>query len=552
MHATLYYDLTSLTNCPLEALNVSSLATTVLKKVTSALTFKPTMSALLAMSSLMRISFQQKKYLLPSPRQWKVLVLLSPFPQVSFLPSLYLLLSYLQILTCLARISPLRLRLPPLPLFLFWTLILMVPLLPQLSLDLPLTPSLPPSSNPVIEPDLDDHPSLAVELAPHVPSEVLTSSSPPPQPPTRMLTRSQTNSLTPKAFPDYKLFSSTKYPLMALSSLTLPIEPRTYLQAAKHPCWLDAMQAEFTALLSNHTWTLVPRPLHQKVVRNKWVFKLKQKADGTIDRYKARLVAKGFDQEAGVDFHETFSPVIKPATIRLVLALVVHFNWVVHQLDISNAFLHGYLKEEVFMEQPKGFEDPTFPDHVRHLHKSIYGLKQAPRAWFMRPSQALLELGFSNSIVDTSLFLFHQHSIHIFVLIYVDDILVSSNSPAAVSGLISHLHRDFVVKDLGPLSYFLGIQATRQPQASMSLTCCTGLAWMAPSRSPHHAPRLGNCLALMGIPLVTLLSTVTLSEPYNIAHLCARILRIVSTNFANFCTRPPLSTWWQLSESYVI
>jgi hypothetical protein len=166
-----------------------------------------------------------------------------------------------------------------------------------------------------------------------------------------------------------------------------------------------------------------------------------------------------------VDFHETFSLVIKPTTIRLVLSLAVHFNWVVHQLDISNAFLHGYLEEEVFMEQPKGLEDPTFPDHVCRLHKSIYGLKQAPRAWFMRLSQALLELGFSNSIMDTSLFLFHQHSIHIFVLIYVDDILVSSNSPAVVSGLISHLHRDFAVKDLGPLSYFLGIQATRQPQA---------------------------------------------------------------------------------------
>jgi len=190
------------------------------------------------------------------------------------------------------------------------------------------------------------------------------------------------------------------------------------------------MKAEFSALVSNHTWTLVPRPTNQKVVRNTWVFKLKQRADGTIDRYKARLVAKGFDQEAGVDFHETFSPVIKPATIRLVLALAVHFHWVVHQLDISNAFLHGYLEEEVLMEQPKGFEDPAFPDHVCRLHKSLYGLKQAPRAWFMRLSQALLELGFTSSAVDSSLFMFHLHSIHVFVLIYVDDILVCSNSPS--------------------------------------------------------------------------------------------------------------------------
>jgi hypothetical protein len=149
----------------------------------------------------------------------------------------------------------------------------------------------------------------------------------------------------------------------------------------------------------------------------------------------------------------------------LVLALATHFNWVIHQLDISNAFLHGYLEEEVFMEQPKGFEDPNFPNHVCRLHKSIYGLKQAPRAWFMRLSQALLDLGFSSSAVDTSLFLFHQNSVHVFVLIYVDDILVSSNSPSAVSGLIEHLQRDFAVKDLGALSYFLGIQATRHDGA---------------------------------------------------------------------------------------
>jgi hypothetical protein len=280
------------------------------------------------------------------------------------------------------------------------------------------------------------------------------------QPPPRMITRSQTNSLHPKLFPGYKLYS-TKYPLLALTSITLPAEPRTYHQAAKNPCWLAAMQAEFHALMSNHTWNLCPRPANKKDVRNKWVFKLKQKADGSIDRYKARLVAKGFDQEEGVDFHETFSHVIKPATIWLVLALDVHFHWVIRQLDISNAFLHGYLEEKVLMEQPKGFEDPNFLDHVCLLHKSIYGSKQAPRAWFMRLSQALLDLGFSSSVVETSLFMFHHQSIHIFVLIYVDDILVSSNSPSAVSGLIAHLQPDFAVKDLRPLSYFLGIQATR-------------------------------------------------------------------------------------------
>ena len=221
------------------------------------------------------------------------------------------------------------------------------------------------------------------------------------------------------------------------------------------------MTAEYNALLTNNTWSLCPRPRHKQVVRNKWVFKIKQRSDGSIDRYKARLVAKGFDQVDGIDFTETFSPVIKPATIRLALALAIHYNWSIRQLDISNAFLHGYLEEEVYMEQPQGFEDSNFPDHVCFLHKSIYGLKQAPRTWFLRLSQALMELGFTASIVDTSLFTFHHSTVCVFVLIYVDDIIVTSNADTAIDTLISNLGSEFAIKDLGELSYFLGIQVTK-------------------------------------------------------------------------------------------
>lgn len=118
-------------------------------------------------------------------------------------------------------------------------------------------------------------------------------------------------------------------------------------------------------------------------MRNKWILKVKQKPDGSLDRYKAKLVAKGFDQKSGIDYHETFSPVIKLVTIWLLLTLVVQFDWQLGQLEVSNAFLHGVLNEEVYMEKPQGFVDPTFPNHVYKLHKSIYGLKQVPRAWFM-------------------------------------------------------------------------------------------------------------------------------------------------------------------------
>jgi len=115
---------------------------------------------------------------------------------------------------------------------------------------------------------------------------------------------------------------------------------------------MNAMTAEYNALLTNNTWSFCLRPRHKQVVRNKWVFKIKQWSDGTIDRYKARLVAKGFDQVDGLDFTGTFSPVIKLATIWLAFVLSIHYNWSIRQLDISNAFLHGYLEKEVYIEQP--------------------------------------------------------------------------------------------------------------------------------------------------------------------------------------------------------
>ena len=142
------------------------------------------------------------------------------------------------------------------------------------------------------------------------------------------------------------------------------------------------MAVEFEALMANGTWSLCPWPPNRKIIQNKWVYRLKQKADGSIDRHKARLVAKGFDQEDGIDYTKTFSPVIKPTTIRVLLAFAVQFSWSIRQLDVSNAFVHGSLLEEVFMEQPRGFIDPTHPNHVCCLHKALYGLKQAPHAWY--------------------------------------------------------------------------------------------------------------------------------------------------------------------------
>lgn len=213
------------------------------------------------------------------------------------------------------------------------------------------------------------------------------------------------------------------------------------------------MSDEFAALTSNGTWTLCPRPSNQHVIHCKWVYKIKRKVDGTVERFKARLVAKGFEQQAGIDYTDTFSPIIKPATIRLLLALAVYFDWPIRQLDISNAFLHGCLTEEVYMEQPRGFVDHVHSDFVCKLHTTLYGLKQAPRAWYTRLSHFLLDLGFTVSLVDTSLFIHISGNIKIFLLIYVDDIIVTGTHAA----FIAQMQQEFPVKDLGPLSYFLGI-----------------------------------------------------------------------------------------------
>jgi hypothetical protein len=166
------------------------------------------------------------------------------------------------------------------------------------------------------------------------------------------------------------------------------------------------MQEEFDALQWNHTWVLIPCPPHANVITGKWVFKHKLHSDGTLEHYKARWVVRGFRQRAGVDFTDTFAPVIKPGTIRTVLHLAASRAWPVHQMDVSNAFLHGHLSEQVYCQQPTGFVDAEHPDRVCLLSRSLYGLKQAPRAWYQRMVAFLHQLGFCSTRSDASLFVF--------------------------------------------------------------------------------------------------------------------------------------------------
>ena len=214
------------------------------------------------------------------------------------------------------------------------------------------------------------------------------------------------------------------------------------------------MNSEFDALLQNNTWCLVPVSTAKNLVGCKWVFRIKRKADDSVDRYKARLVAKGFHQQAGINYSETYSPVTKPTTIRLVLSIAISSGWSFRQIDNQNAFLHGNLSEEVYMSQPPGYTHPQFPNHVCHLKKALYGLIQAPRAWFSRLSNKLLEFGFRASKSDTSLFIYKSAACTIYVLIYVDDIIITSSVPSEIDNLLHSMASEFALKDLGELIFF--------------------------------------------------------------------------------------------------
>ncbi|KAM2891342.1 hypothetical protein COP2_009652 [Malus domestica] len=178
------------------------------------------------------------------------------------------------------------------------------------------------------------------------------------------------------------VFTATKHQLLAtVDSLTsIPHTLTTFLQASKNPKWMAAMKDEFQALQTTKTWDLVPFNPSYNLIDCKWVFKIKHKPDGSIERYKARLVAKGFHQQEGIDFSEVFSPVAKLTTIRILLSIAINYDWLIHQLDASNIFLHCTLKEAVYMVQPPSFVDSARPTHFCKLKRSLYGHKQAPRA----------------------------------------------------------------------------------------------------------------------------------------------------------------------------
>jgi len=253
-----------------------------------------------------------------------------------------------------------------------------------------------------------------------------------------------------------------RYAGVSTTTAVSPI-PNTVHAALKDPNWRAAMQAEFDALQANQTWELVPRPAGAHVVSGKWIFRVKYNDDGSLDRYKARWVVRGFTQRAGVDYDETYCPVVKSATIRVVLTLAASRGWPVHQLDVNNAFLHGVLDETIYARQPAGFVDKSCSNKVCKLNKSLYKLKQAPRAWYTRFAGFLGELGFRPTRSDSSLFVLRRGDECAYILLYVDDIVLTASSSTLLQRVINNINAEFKLKDMGSLHYFLGIQVQRSP-----------------------------------------------------------------------------------------
>ena len=249
-----------------------------------------------------------------------------------------------------------------------------------------------------------------------------------------------------------------------------PSEPNSF-EAAVHSDhrtdWQTAMENEMQSLQENQTWELVDLPTGKKAISCKWVYKVKQNPDGSIERYKARLVIKGFSQTKGVDYDQTFSPVVRNSTIRTLLSVAASERMHLMQFDVSTAFLYGDLTEEIYMKQPEGFSDNS--DRVCKLKRSLYGLKQAPRCWNRRFGSYLQKLGFQQSDADPCLFILEKDSKKLLLALYVDDGIVAATDEHELLDLAAKLKSEFKIVTK-PATYFLGVEINQRSDGSVKIS----------------------------------------------------------------------------------
>ncbi|GJR09387.1 putative ribonuclease H-like domain-containing protein [Tanacetum coccineum] len=241
------------------------------------------------------------------------------------------------------------------------------------------------------------------------------------------------------------------------------LEPSSVAQALNDPDWVEAMQEEMQQFVNQDVWKLVPLPEGKTAIGTKWILKNKRDARGIVVRNKARLVAQGHRQEEGIDYDEVFAPVARIEAIRLFLAFASYMGFMVYQMDVKSAFLYGEIDEEVYVTQPKGFEDPFYPKHVYRVVKALYGLHQAPRAWYARLSTFLLKHNYRRGTIDKTLFIKKNSRDIILVQVYVDDIIFGSTNQTWCDEFEVLMKGEFEMSAMGELTFFLGLQVKQQP-----------------------------------------------------------------------------------------
>lgn len=223
-------------------------------------------------------------------------------------------------------------------------------------------------------------------------------------------------------------------------------DPETVTEALNSPdksMWMKAMREEYESLVKNDTWTVVDLPQGQRVLDTKWVFKRKQDITENTQRYRARLVARGCAQIKGVDYQETYSPVVRYASIRFLCALAAKYDLHMSQMDVTAAYLHGYIKEDIYIQPPEELIKSSDKGRVWKLKKSMYGLKQSGRAWNERLNDVVTKLGFKRSQADCCIYFKRDKVNLIIIAVYVDDLLILSNNVQKLSTLKKELSENF-------------------------------------------------------------------------------------------------------------
>ncbi|KAJ9554358.1 hypothetical protein OSB04_018403 [Centaurea solstitialis] len=319
-----------------------------------------------------------------------------------------------------------------------------------------------------------------------------------------------------------------------------PINLKEALSSSNSQKWIDAMADEMKSMKDNDVWDLVELPKDAKPIGYKWIFKTKKDSNGNIERYKARLVAKGFTQMENIDYKENFSPVSSKDSFRTIMALVAHYDLELHQMDVKTAFLNGNIDETIYMTQPENLALGDSKSMVCRLKKSIYGLKQASRQWYLKFHQVITSFGYEVNLVEDCVYHKFSGSSVIFLILYVDDILIATNDLALLHDTKKFLAKHFEMKDLSDASFVLGIQILRDRSRGILrlsqrsyIDKVLDRFGMLDSKSGHTPIAKGDKFSLKQCPK----NELEIKEMQKIPYASA----VASLMYAQVCTRPDIT-----------